>query len=117
MSKMTSRPNPPGGSQWERVYAKKYCFKATTTLVDLSTNRRIGTFTAFGKTPDISSRLQQACMLRAEKRNILVPDSNNTCENIQLSMCLECPAEATGEILFAFEDEGGNDMDESPVQI
>jgi hypothetical protein len=74
--------------------AKRYCFKATTTM-----HRRgqpLGTFTAYDYRIQVAEEVQKAC----EKQCLNCDDGH--CDAVELTMLSECPVELRDEIYFEF---------------
>jgi hypothetical protein len=76
--------------------ARKYCFRATTRLIDAS-GRPLGVFTGYDTSVDIAKGVQDACALFS---STLMPGETR-CEEAEVILHRECPVEITHEICFA----------------
>lgn len=78
--------------------AQKYCFRAVVHLRDKTSQRIVGTFTGFDKTPLVAKQVQEACRQHIESKR----DERCECTESQLLLYQECPVECSGDITFTF---------------
>lgn len=88
------------------VPARKYCFKASCTLIE--SERPIGIFVAYDYRISISQDVKNACETHANSLNPGV-----SCGEVELTLMDECYVEVTDDIYFYFlRDTDGNEADD-----
>lgn len=90
-------PTAMASARRDEKLAQKYCFKATAHLKEKNTNRIIGSFTAYDKTPEVASQVQQLC-----KDHMAEEDGVLECTVVSLVLYDECPTECDGEVSVVF---------------
>ena len=88
------------------VPARKYCFKASCTLIE--SERPIGIFVAYDYRISILQDVKNACETHANSLNPGV-----SCGEVELTLMDECYVEVTDDIYFYFlRDTDGNEADD-----
>lgn len=98
---------PTVAAQKRDVLATKYCFRAVSHLIDKPTNRILGTFTGYDKTPDIGMAVEIACNVHASAKET----QGIECTDAEMLLHEVCPVECGGEVTFVFYTEDDDDDD------
>lgn len=82
--------------------ARKYCFKATTTMY--RKRKPVGIFTGYDYRVQIAEEVQKAC-----EAHCLDPSEDKHCGDSTLTILEVCPVELQDEITFRFVDQEKSD--------
>lgn len=81
-------------SQPSNAPAKKYCFKATTTMY--RKGRPIGKFIGYDYRIIVAGEVEKACQKQC------ISGEDGFCDPVELTVLEECPIELRDEIYFEF---------------
>jgi hypothetical protein len=101
-----ARGSGGGRSREEHSLARKYCFKASCTLIE--SERPLGIFIAYDYRISVVQDVKNACVTHAGSLHPGV-----SCGEVELTMMDECAVEVTDDIYFYFlRDKDGNEADD-----
>lgn len=84
---------PPLGDK----IARAYCFKARCYVTDRSGGRILGSFVAYGKSPQVTEDVKKAC---AEAVALEFPPDAMCDSDVELVLLDECPVECSEDVQF-----------------